>query len=329
MSGVRTIRVEAADEGLRVDRWFKRHFPGLGHGRLEKLLRTGQVRVDGGRVKAGTRLETGQSVRVPPLPEAAEQAAAPAKPSAGPRPGDRDLVRSLILHEDDSVIVLNKPPGLAVQGGSGTVRHLDAMLGALERKGERPRLVHRLDRDTSGALVVARTRKAAAALAKSFQTRRTRKLYWGLTSGVPKPRRGEIDLALAKQGGPAREKMGPAGEAPDARRAITRYAVLGEAPPRAAWLALSPVTGRTHQLRAHCAAIGTPLIGDRKYGGAAAQPGGFDKRLHLHARSLTFLHPDGREISVTAPLPDHMERAFGLLGFDPGTASDPFAEEGS
>jgi 23S rRNA pseudouridine955/2504/2580 synthase len=327
VSGVRTIRVSEADEGLRLDRWFRRHFPALAHGRLEKLLRTGQVRVDGGRVKANTRLEAGQSVRVPPLPETPEAAGADKAPPARPGAGDRDFVRSLLLHEDDSILVLNKPPGLAVQGGSGTVRHLDGMLGALEKKGERPRLVHRLDRDTSGVLVVARNRKAAAALARSFQARRTRKLYWGLTAGVPKPRQGEIDLALAKQGGAAREKMTPADMSEGARRAITRYAVLGEAPPKAAWLALMPVTGRTHQLRAHCAALGTPLVGDRKYGGPAAVLGGFDKRLHLHARSLTFTHPDGHQVSVTAPLPDHMARAFDLLGFETGSAADPFPEE--
>lgn len=325
MSGVKTIEVSAADEGLRLDRWFKRHFPTLSHGRLEKLLRTGQVRVDGGRARAATRLEAGQRVRVPPFPDLG--VAPPAPQRAAAAPGDAEFLRSLILHEDESVIVLNKPPGLAVQGGSRTLRHLDGMLAALEKGGERPRLVHRLDRDTSGVLVVARTRRAAAALARSFQGRRTRKIYWGLTAGVPKPRQGTVDLALAKQAGPDREKMAPAERAEGARRAITRYAVLGEAPPRVAWLALMPVTGRTHQLRAHCAALGTPLIGDRKYGGAAAILGGFERQLHLHARTLTFGHPDGREISVTAPLPPHMERAFAMLGFDAAAAVDPFPEE--
>lgn len=325
MSGVRTIAVRDDDAGVRVDRWFKRHFPGLAHGKLEKLLRTGQVRVDGGRVKAGTRLEAGQSVRVPPLPEEA-CCEAPRKAPVAPGPEDAAFVRDLILHEDESILVLNKPPGLAVQGGSRTTRHLDAMLAALETGGERPRLVHRLDRDTSGVLVVARTRRAAAALARSFRSRRTTKLYWGLTVGVPKPRRGVIDLALIKQkSGGGRETMAPAPQEAGARRAITHYAVLAEAPPKVAWLALKPVTGRTHQLRAHCAALGTPLIGDRKYGGMAAVLGGFDKRLHLHARFLTFAHPDGSVVSVSAPLPDHMTRAFAFLGFDPAAADDPFA----
>lgn len=323
MSGVRTVSVSEEDAGMRLDRWFRRHYPDLGHGRLEKLLRTGQVRVDGGRVKAGTRLEAGQNVRVPPLtaPLARSESAAAVQPA------DAAFLRALVLYEDEYVLVLNKPPGLAVQGGSGTTRHLDAMLAALKGRGETPRLVHRLDRDTSGVLVVARTRAAAAALSSAFKARETAKLYWGLTVGVPRPRAGMVDLALAKRGGAARERMAPAPARDGGQRALTRYAVLAEASRKIAWLALWPVTGRTHQLRVHCAALGTPLLGDRKYGGVAAQPGGFARQLHLHARRLVIVHPGGGRLDVEAPLPPHMEEAFELLGFDSAAAGKQFEPE--
>lgn len=330
MSGVRTIEVTAGEDGLRLDRWFKARFPGLGHGRLEKLLRTGQVRVDGGRVKASTRLAPGQTVRVPPLPETARtpQAKAPAAPKRAPKQ-DGTFLRDLVLYRDDDVIALNKPAGLAVQGGSRTERHIDGMLDALAFDApERPRLVHRLDRDTSGVLLLARSRTAAAKLGRALKRRDTRKVYWALTVGVPKPPRGTLRLALAKGGGPGRERVHAADrEDADARDAVTHYTVVAQAAQKLAWVAFMPVTGRTHQIRAHAAALGTPIAGDGKYGGAAAHPGGeIPRRMHLHARSLTIRLPSGRPLTVTAPLPDHMAQTWALLGFDSADGEDAFAE---
>lgn len=320
MNTVRTLTV-AADEGdLRLDRWFRRHFPGLAHGRLEKLLRTGQIRVDGRRVKAGARLAPGQQIRVPPAveaqPERAPAALAPVRAQVSRK--DRDELQAAVLHRDDWVIALNKPPGLAVQGGSGQTRHLDALLEALRFDAEElPRLVHRLDKDTSGVLLLGRTRQAAKALASAFQSRAARKIYWAVVAGVPAQAQGRIDLALAKSGAPGQQKMR---EDPEAgQRAVTRYRVLDALAGSAAWLELQPLTGRTHQLRAHCAALGTPVLGDGKYGGrkAFAAGGALAKRLHLHARSISLPHPSGEgQLEVTAPLPPHMAETWAFLGFD-------------
>lgn len=325
MSGAETVEVVADEAELRLDRWFRRHYPGLTHGRLEKLLRTGQVRVDGRRAQAGLRLAPGQRIRVPP------QAAAATGPAPAPRPAptkeDTAFVRALVIHRDDDVIALNKPPGLAVQGGTRTLRHLDGMLDALRfGSGERPRLVHRLDRDTSGVLLLARSAGAAARLGRMFQTRAVRKIYWALVVGVPEHDRGRIDLPLGKQGAPGRERM--SGGAAGGRRAETLYRVLERAGNRVAWLALWPLTGRTHQLRVHCSAIGTPIVGDRKYGGPDAMlpADGVAGRLHLHARELTLPHPSGSgELRVRAALPPHMAESWALFGFDAARTDDPFA----
>ena len=322
MGGVKTLEVGPDEAGLRLDRWFKRRFPALGHGRLEKLLRTGQVRVDGGRAKAGLRLAGGERVRVPPLPAEHSPArrAAPAQVS----PADaRELVER-VLHRDAAVIVLDKPSGLAVQGGTGTVRHLDAMLDALRFGApERPRLVHRLDKDTSGILVLGRSAKAAARLAAAFKGKRAAKLYWAAVVGVPKPARGRVDLALGKRPGRGGERVVATSEG---KRAITRYRVIDKIARQAAWLALEPVTGRTHQLRAHCAALGTPILGDGKYGGKDAfiQNLGLSRKLHLHARALRIPHPDGGLLEASAPLPPHMAAAWGLLDFDPADPDGGF-----
>ena len=311
MSGVVTIPVEASEADVRLDRWFKRRFPHLSHGRLEKLLRTGQVRVNGRRVQSSTRLEPGQTVRVPPLGEV--------PPPAAPRPAvsERDArsLQQAVLYKDEDVLAINKPAGLAVQGGSGLDRHLDAMLDALRfGSDERPRLVHRLDRDTSGVLLLARHVRAAAALAEAFRRRDCRKLYWAVVVGVPKPAAGRIELALSKLPGRAGERMAP-NEA--GRDAVTEYRTLDHAGRQVAWLELQPLTGRTHQLRAHCAAIGTPILGDRKYGGTAdflsAQQ--VARRLHLHARSIALRRADGRLIEVTAPPPPHVAATFAFFGF--------------
>jgi 23S rRNA pseudouridine955/2504/2580 synthase len=318
-----TVTVDVKDGSLRLDRWFKRHYPGLGHGQLEKLLRTGRIRVNGKRAKSGDRIEPGQAIQVPPLSDVALPVRTAPYP---PRPSDEAMLRAAILHRDEAIIVLNKPPGLAVQGGTATERHLDGLLDALRFGNvERPRLVHRLDKDTSGLLVVARTAASAAFLTRAFREKTTRKTYWAVVVGLPKPEQGRIDLALLKTPGRGGERVRPAEE--EGRHAITYYRVIDGAGDRASWLALMPLTGRTHQLRAHCAAIGTPILGDAKYGEAAAHLAGVpgSRRLHLHARSLAMPHPLGGSREFTAPLPVHMRRTWEFFGF-PGDIEDPFAD---
>ncbi|MPY76796.1 MAG: RluA family pseudouridine synthase [Alphaproteobacteria bacterium] len=326
MSGVEIRKVASGEADMRLDRWFRLHFPDLGHGRLQKLLRTGQVRVDGRRAKAGARLEAGAEVRVPPLSDGPP----PASPRPKNEPSDADaaFIRSLVLYRDDDVIALDKPPGLAVQGGTGTHRHIDAMLEALRFDApEAPRLVHRLDRDTSGVLMLARSRAVAAALGKTFRGREVRKLYWAIAVGVPEPRLGRIDMAIAKLPGRAGEKM--AVDEDEGQRATTYYRVMEAAARRLAWVALWPQTGRTHQLRVHAAALGWPILGDGKYGGPAAfiAGQGLSRKLHLHARALTLPHPaTGAPLVVRAPLSGHMKETWKFFGFDPDDAGDPFAE---
>jgi len=300
---------------MRLDRWFKTHYATLPHSRLEKLLRTGQVRVDGGRAKASTRLAAGQSVRVPPLPDV--------PPPPGPKRAlsktDRDFLASITLYEDDDLLILNKPSGIAVQGGTKTTHHIDRLLEGLGDGPEtRPRLVHRLDRDTSGVLVIAKRRAVAAKLGRAFQTRSVRKIYWALVHGVPKPPQGKIEVALVKAAGPEgdRVRKARAGEQDRAQSAVTHYAVIDRAGQEVALVSLKPVTGRQHQLRAHMAILGYPILGDEKYPSRSELPEGMEKRLHLHARRISFPHPSGEGVvDVTAPLPPHMEKAFNLFGF--------------
>jgi 23S rRNA pseudouridine955/2504/2580 synthase len=324
-----TAEVEKDEAGLRLDRWFKRHYPAITHGHLEKLLRTGQVRIDGKRAKSNDRLEAGQAIRLPPQ----INSITPLPVSKTPKPlsgSDKDFIRSLVIHEDASTFVLNKPSGIPSQGGSGVARHIDGMLDGLQgNKRQRPRLVHRLDRDTSGVIVVARTLPAAAALSEALRRRDAQKVYWALTKGVPKPHRGIIKLALSKQGEEGRhERMRPAEEGDEnAKSATTYYTVMGTVAYQFAWVALKPVTGRTHQLRAHLAHIGTPIVGDIKYGGLPAKGlGELEDRLHLHARSIDIAHPEGGRLHAVATLPPHMMHAWELFGFDPDESSDPFAE---
>jgi len=323
MSRVQHIDVAEADDGIRLDRWFKRHYPALKHGRLEKLLRKGQIRVDGGRVKANARLEAGQTVRVPPLEDEDTRAQRPRDLIS---PEDQDFIRSLVIFENKDLIAINKPPGLAVQGGTKTTRHVDGMLEGLRADGgERPKLVHRLDKDTSGVLVLAKTAKSAAALSRAFQGRDVEKTYWCLTIGVPHPLRGTIDLPLAKRhAGQGGEQMVPAKQRDeDALSAITHYAVVENTGKKAAWIAVMPWTGRTHQIRVHMAALETPIVGDGKYGGEHAFLGGnISKKLHLHARSLVL--PGG--VTITAPLSHHMKKTWEFFGFDLKSDGDPFAE---
>jgi len=324
MSGVQTLTVAPEDAEIRLDRWFKRHFPSLAHGRLEKLLRTGQVRVDGKRAEASDRVAPGQRVRVPPLPEDG----APPRKDRSPRITDSDAryVRGLVIHRDEDVIVIDKPAGLAVQGGSGTTRHLDALLDALRFDAEeRPRLVHRLDKDTSGVLVLARSSAVAAKLAAAFRSKTVRKLYWAAVVGAPKPRNGKIDQSLAKHAGPKGERVSEDEE--DGEPALTFYRTVAHAGERIAWLALEPVTGRTHQLRVHCAGLGTPILGDRKYGGGAFIAGlPPPRQLHLHARAIALPHPRGGTLTASAKLPPHMRATWSFFGFEEGQEGEAFPQ---
>jgi 23S rRNA pseudouridine955/2504/2580 synthase len=322
---VLNIEVTTGEDGVRLDRWFKRRWPHLAHGQIQKLLRSGQVRVDGGRAKADTRLPAGARVRVPPLPEA---------PPAGAREelSDRDIAyaRSLVIYEDDEVLALNKPSGLAVQGGTKTTRHVDRLLGAWGEGLERPRLVHRLDRDTSGVLLLGKTPAAAALLSGAFARRRAAKTYWAIVAGAPKPGEGVIDLPLAKLGVGDRELVQPADRKdPRAEPAETEYVTVARAAHRVTWMALRPHTGRTHQLRAHMKAIGHPILGDPKYGDEASAALSAGLKLQLHARRLDLPHPSGGRLVVEAPLSPELKAGFERFGFYEHEAPvDPFGPRG-
>ena len=319
---VETIEVKRDEAGLRLDRWFSARFPSVGYSYLQKLLRSGQVRVDSRRVQANTRLEAGQQVRVPAVVRQPPKASPSVAPPLGLSKGDRAFIERMILFEDEHVLALNKPFGIAVQGGTGTKRHIDGLLaGMADRFGDRPRLVHRLDRDTTGVLLVAKTRDAAARLGRIFQTRSAAKTYWALVAGVPKPPQGKVEAPLVKAAGPDGDRVRKAqpGEQDKAMHATTHYSVIDRVAHKAAWLSLKPVTGRQHQLRAHMALIGHPIIGDNKYQGMSAlADSGIEAKLHLHARRLVIPHPvaGAPKIDVTAPLPEHMRKTWELLGLD-------------
>ena len=330
MGGVTQKNISESEDGMRLDRWFRSHFPHISQGQLQKYLRKGEVRVDGGRSKSSRRLISGQEIRIPPLPdEPADKKPRPRRLSQS----DIEFIRSLVIYRDKNFIAINKPAGLSVQGGTNQERHVDGMLEGLKfDNDERPKLVHRLDRDTSGVLMLARSRAAAALMGKLLKQRDTSKLYWALVMGTPRPKEGKIELALAKTKGRAGEKMqvcyeGDEDNAVEGQYAVTKYAVLATAGQRLSFVAMTPVTGRTHQLRVHMSEIGYPIIGDGKYGGKIAHPGGeISRKLHLHARSFSFTHPDtGRLVTVRAPLPDHMEHSWELLGFDPADKDNPFS----
>ena len=322
-TAVQNVRVGGDEEGMRVDRFLEARFPGLSFSHIQRIIRKGELRVDGRRAQSKQRLAAGQTVRIPPVrmdakPSAASGTDADAK--------TRDFLASLTLYQDADVLVLNKPMGLAVQGGSGTTRHLDGMLEVLrDAKGQRPRLVHRLDKDTAGCLLVAKTRFAAAALGKTFRSRSARKIYWAMVAGVPKPRQGRVSTYLAKEEREDDSVMRIAQHGEEgASHAVTYYAVVETAARNLAWVSLKPVTGRTHQLRAHMAHIGHPIVGDAKYFSKEnwELPGGIQNRLHLLARRIAVPHPRGGTIDVTAPLPLHMQQTWNVLGFDTA-AHDP------
>jgi len=345
MSGVEMIVVAEDEADMRLDRWFRRRYPSLPQSHLNKIVRKGEIRVEGKRVEISTRLEAGQSVRVPPLDLPEPKTEAPVINLA-----DAKYLRSLILFENADVLVLNKPWGLASQGGSGTTRHVDGMLASLANaKGERPVLVHRLDRDTSGVLLCAKSRKAAADLGALFRARETKKIYWALVEGCPKPENGRISMFLAKGAAMGdergakpkdhaeRERMRVVKHGdPEGQHSVTLYATVDRVRPRLAWLSLRPITGRTHQLRAHCEEIGHPIIGDPKYNRRPANdparndplravPPGLEPKLHLMARRLVLPNPRGGMIDVTAPLPPHMKAAFDMFGFE-APAHDPIED---
>jgi len=314
MSGVRMQTVARDEDGMRLDRWFGVHFPDVTFGHLQKLIRTGQVRIDSARAKTNSRLEAGQSVRIPPLE--AEVRRIEQKINAE----DAAFLRSLILYEDDELYVFNKPPGLASQGGSGTKRHMDGLLKSLPNKqGEAPRLVHRLDRDTSGVLVVAKTRAAAAHFGKVFQSRSARKIYWAVVYGNPKPPQGSISCFLAKQIVGDNEQMVVVEQNyPGAQHSMTYYSTTDVAARRFAWVTLKPVTGRTHQLRVHMQQLGNPIMGDPRYFNIENFQGapGLGEGLHLHARRIRLPLRSGKLLDVSAPLSQHMQQSFDALGFD-------------
>jgi 23S rRNA pseudouridine955/2504/2580 synthase len=327
MAEARTFTVSEDDDGIRLDRWFRRHMPDASFNIVSRWARTGQLRVDGKRVGPGDRIAAGQVIRVPPLEPPAPEKAKPKKVRVALSPEDQELVQSMVLHKDRAAIVLDKPPGLATQGGTKTDRHVDGLLDGLQFEAEgRPKLVHRLDKDTSGALLVARSANAAAFFAKSFSSRTARKLYWALVVGVPSIEDGMIELPIAKQPGTGGEKMHV--DEKEGSPARSRYRVIERAGNAAAWVQLEPYTGRTHQLRVHMAAIGHPIVGDGKYGGQDAfLTGGISRKMHLHARRIRIDHPDGGKLDVTAEPPRHFLESLQHLGFDLALADAlPFDE---
>lgn len=329
MPDLRTI--DADDDGIRLDRWFKRHYPAVTHVLLQKLLRKGEVRLDGKRADAADRIAAGQVMRLPPQVMHAKDER-PQKPKPVEHPLATKVMGSLadrILYMDKHVIVIDKPAGLATQGGSGLTKHVDGMLGSLQfEKPTRPKLVHRLDRDTSGVLMIARTAQAASGLSASLSLRDTSKVYWALVRGVPAQSHGLIKAALAKEGGHGprgRDERMAVSDDDDAKSAITEYRVMGTAGQEFAWIAARPITGRTHQIRVHLASLGTPIVGDFKYGGTDSRGrGDVADKLHLHARSIDIGRPDGGRLQVTAELSPHMARSWALLGFDANDKRDPF-----
>jgi 23S rRNA pseudouridine955/2504/2580 synthase len=311
---IRRFIVDPEDDGIRLDRWFKRHLPDASFNIVSRWARTGQLRVDGKRAAPGDRIEAGQEIRVPPAEPVADARPKRVRPEISEEAAE--FARSLVIHKDKAALVINKPPGLATQGGTKTAEHVDGLLDALCFELEaRPKLVHRLDKDTSGALLLARTPRAAAHFSKAFSSRTARKVYWALVVGVPDIHDGIIDLPLAKQPGTGGEKMHV--DEKEGQPSRSRYRVIERAGNRCCWVELQPYTGRTHQLRVHMAAIGHPIVGDGKYGGKDAfLTGTISRKMHLHARRIRIDHPDGGQVDVRANLPPHMKDSFADLGFD-------------
>lgn len=330
MSSVKHITVKEEDDGQRLDRWLKKCVPALPYPLAQKLIRKGAIRIDSKRGRTDTRLAAGQVVRIPPL----EDKVAPAKKAYRLTAEDSALIKSLVIYDDGDVVAINKPWGLAAQGGGGIERHVDGMMEALKnRKGLKPRLIHRLDRDTSGVMILARSAQAVSTLGKSFMGRRVKKIYWALVAPAPDRLEGTIQAPLGKPGGPHKDKM--VIDEQDGKVAVSDFVVLEYAARQAAFVALWPRTGRTHQLRVHAAdVLGCPIIGDDKYGAANVENSpdmaalGLAGRLHLHARRLVIEHPKtGQMLDFQAPLPDELRQSWKALGFNPDYKDDPFAED--
>ncbi|MGK2286682.1 RluA family pseudouridine synthase [Pedomonas sp. V897] len=336
MSNVTEAVVSEEDDGIRVDRWFKRNRPDVSFTLVARWARTGALRLDGRKVTPGDRLAAGQVLRIPPVEEVEERPAVWSRPVVELTPDEIEYAQSLVIHRDDYAIVINKPPGLATQGGTKTKNHVDRLLDALKfGRPDKPRLVHRLDKDTSGVLLLARTANAAGFFSKAFAGRTAKKGYWALVVGDPQPDEGLIVAPLAKMPGTGGEKMTI--DEKNGLPAKTRYRVIERAGTRAAWVEFEPLTGRTHQIRVHAAeALGCPIVGDAKYGGADAfLTGGVSRKLHLHARSLTIEHPSGKPLSITAPMAQHMRDSWEMFGFaddapprEDDVLFDPLAESG-
>ena len=323
-SGVQKVLVTEDDNGARIDRWFKRHFPQITFGKLQKMMRKGDVRLNGKRVKGKEIVEVGMEVRVPPIN--GELKEKPREDTYHMTKAEIAEVQSWVIHMDKHVIVINKPAGLATQGGTGITKHLDGMLDALTyEKENKPKLVHRLDKDTSGAMLLARSANAAGILAKSFQSRETDKRYWAVVIGTPNPKEGRIALKMDRVSNKSGERMVVTD---DGKKSLTDYEVVDAALHTASWLTLKPHTGRKHQLRLHCAEIGHPIVGDSKYGGPESYlSGNISRKMHLHSHFIDFPHPDGGRMKVVAPLNEHMAATFDTLGFDPREYVDPFQED--
>lgn len=323
---VQRIIVHKDDDDIRLDRWFKRHHADITFGRISKALRKGEIRLDGKKCKGNERIKEGQEIRVPPLSDGMKDDR-PVRQEMKMDPKIIAEVQSWVLYKDDHMIVINKPAGLPTQGGTGIKKHLDGMLGALKyERDDKPRLVHRLDKDTSGVLLLGRSANDAAKLTKAFQSRDTDKRYWALVVGVPVPQEGRIHMNMDKHVTKHGEKMVRVKDG--GKKSLTDYAVLDRAAMNCAWMALKPHTGRTHQLRLHMAEIGHPIVGDGKYGGAESYlTGSISKKLHLHAYEITIPHPDGGMFTAQAPLPSHMAESFDMLDFNIKEYSDPFESD--
>lgn len=328
MSEVRVIPVSVDDEGQRMDRWIKRNAPDLPYVLVQKLLRKGQIRVDGKRAKTDTKLSAGQEVRLPPY--SGERLYEKKKIS----PEEANFIRSLVIYDDGDVIALNKPEGWAVQGGTNTNHHIDGLLEALANsEGTKPRLVHRLDKDTSGVLLLARSAKVARELGFAFKGRDVKKTYWALVSPVPEIYDGTIKAPLIKAGGLNKERMRIDNE--EGKHAVTEYKVVDVAGSEIAFVAFWPRTGRTHQLRVHAEYMGSPILGDNKYNQRDIEHEHekidldgmhLARRLHLHAQRIVLQHPTqpGKTLDIKAPLPPELAKSWKKLGFDANMKDDPF-----
>lgn len=308
MPGVEIKKVKAEDDGMRLNRWFMKYYPNLTLGRLQKLLRTKQIKVDGKRAETSLKLAAGSEVRIPPMDEQPETGANRSEISRR----DAEFILSLVIYKDDNIIVLNKPSGLAVQGGTNTSRHVDGMLEALRFElNEKPKLVHRIDKDTSGVLVLARNRTWADRLTKAFREHTLPKTYLALVNSCPKNPAGEIKAPLEKCG--EKSLVGP-----DGKPAATVYKTLDEVGSKFALVETSPLTGRTHQIRAHMEYIGCPIVGDDKYfGGEKRQKyASIPDKLYLHAYKIDLSALYNKKTVIKAALPEHFKKALAALGIE-------------